>query len=104
MASDGDLQTLLKPFHDRAAEAEERLARLETSIVSSKGNSTVTREDMLGCLKELRDKLEKAKAEQISEREKALKEQERLAAENAKLQYRIYHLVQAVKEAEGSKS
>lgn len=100
MASDGDIQAILRPFHHRANEAEERLAKLEAALARDKGSSGVRQEELLTCLTELRAKMEKARLEQISEREKIRKEQEKLATENAKLQYRISHLVRSLKEAD----
>lgn len=100
MASDGDIQAILRPFHHRANEAEERLAKLEAALARDKGSSGVRQEELLTCLTELRAKMEKARLEQISERETIRKEQEKLATENAKLQYRISHLVRSLKEAD----
>eukprot|EP01018_Ginkgo_biloba_P029234 Gb_21922 [translate_table: standard] len=100
MANDGDMQAILKPFHRRATEAEERLAKLEAALASYNGYSVMGQEELLTCLTELRSKLEQARAEQKSEKEKALKEKENLATENAKLQYRITHLLRALKEAD----
>jgi len=100
MASDGEVQAILRPFNHRANEAEERLAKLEAALARNKGSSVIGQEELLTSLTELRAKMEKARLEQISEREKALKEQEKLATENAKLQYRISHLVRALKEAD----
>lgn len=100
MASDGDIQAIIRPFHHRANEAEERLAKLEAALARNKGSSVMGQEELLTCLTELRTKMEKARLEQISEKEKALKEQGKLATENAKLQYRISHLVRALKEAD----
>ncbi|EXB39077.1 hypothetical protein L484_016546 [Morus notabilis] len=85
-----DIGDALKPFFLRASEAEERLSRLEAAIANA-GN-----EELLKIISELQSKLESANAELVSEREKA----RNLAAENAKLQYRIKHLVLAVKEAD----
>lgn len=100
MASDGDIQAIIRPFHHRANEAEERLAKLEAALARNKGSSGIGQGELLTCLTELRAKMEKARLEQTSEREKALKEQEKLATENAKLQYRISHLVRSLKEAD----
>ncbi|KAH9315777.1 hypothetical protein KI387_024404 [Taxus chinensis] len=97
---DADIGAILKPFHDRATEAEERLAKLEATLGRNKGNSAMGQQELSICVTELQSKLEKARLEQIFEREKALKEQEKLETENAKLRYRITHLLQSLKEAD----
>ncbi|KAF7804060.1 uncharacterized protein G2W53_043171 [Senna tora] len=88
-----DLQNTLKPFYQRAAEAEERLSRLEAALSSKKSAGN---EEHLKVIDDLQSKLEKANGELVSEKEKAQK----LAAENEKLQYRIIHLLRAIKEAD----
>uniref|UniRef100_A0A2N9F4F5 Uncharacterized protein n=1 Tax=Fagus sylvatica TaxID=28930 RepID=A0A2N9F4F5_FAGSY len=85
-----DLEKTLKPLYQRASEAEERLARLEAALASADN------EDNLKLISELQSKLEESSAELVAEREKAQK----LAVENAKLQYRIIHLVRAAKETD----
>ncbi|GLJ39877.1 hypothetical protein SUGI_0815530 [Cryptomeria japonica] len=97
---DGDMAAILKPFHDRATEAEERLAKLEAELGRNKGNSVMGQEELLTSITELQSKLEKARLEQISEKEKALKEREKLEIENAKLKYQIAHLLRSLKEAD----
>ncbi|XAR69492.1 hypothetical protein NMG60_11001098 [Bertholletia excelsa] len=84
MAASSDFQELLKPFQQRASEAEDRLARLE-AILATKTDAGIE---------------ELKKAEQFSEKEKVLKEVERLHAENDKLKYQILHLVRALKDAD----
>lgn len=93
MAASNDLQEFLKPFHLRASEAEDRLARLEAAFADKieSGN-----EELLKKVGEVQLDLEDAKAE----REKALKQVQQLSADNAKLQYRITHLVRALHEAD----
>ncbi|XP_015583642.2 uncharacterized protein LOC8284760 isoform X3 [Ricinus communis] len=76
---------ILKPFFQRASEAE----NLETL-------SDAQNEGLLKTIGELQTKLECVHAELASEQEKARK----LAVENAKLQYRILHLVQAVRHSD----
>ncbi|XP_062166266.1 uncharacterized protein LOC133872707 [Alnus glutinosa] len=88
-----DMEENLKPFYQRASEAEERLSRLEAVLESKKNAGN---EDHLRLISELQSQLEEASAELVSEREKAQK----LAEENAKLQYRIIHIVRAAKEAD----
>ncbi|GFP90946.1 hypothetical protein PHJA_001238600 [Phtheirospermum japonicum] len=94
-AESNNLEEILKPFYQRASEAEDRLARLEASVAKNKeyGN-----DEQLKLVTELQSELENAKAEQVAEREKAMKEVQHLTTENAKLQYRIIHLVRALKE------
>ncbi|VFQ71733.1 unnamed protein product [Cuscuta campestris] len=94
----GNLQEILKPFYRRASEAEDRLARLEASIVSK--NSSRNNEELAKLVLELQLKLDEAKTELFKEKEKSLKEAQNLAAENEKLQNRIIHLVRALKEAD----
>lgn len=53
-------------------------------------------EENLKVINDLQSKLEVANVELISEKEKA----QMLVAENAKLQYRIIHLLRALKEAD----
>ncbi|XP_041028611.1 uncharacterized protein LOC121268415 [Juglans microcarpa x Juglans regia] len=88
-----DLEEALKPFYQRASEAEERLSRLEAALATKKDSEN---EDHLKLISELQSRLEEAGAELVAEREKAHK----LAVENAKLEYRIIHLARAAKEAD----
>ncbi|KAI7996724.1 hypothetical protein LOK49_LG10G02833 [Camellia lanceoleosa] len=97
MAASNDLQEILKPFYQRASEAEDRLARLEAAISTKKDAGN---EDLLKMVTELQSKLESVKAEQVAEKEKAIEEVEKLRAENAKLKYQISHLIRALKEAD----
>ncbi|KAK4412922.1 hypothetical protein Salat_2939400 [Sesamum alatum] len=96
-AESNNLEEILRPFYQRASEAEDRLARLEATLAGKKESGN---EELLKLVNELESKLETAKAEQVAEREKAMKEVQYLTAENAKLQYRIIHLVRALKEAD----
>ncbi|XP_011075352.1 uncharacterized protein LOC105159847 [Sesamum indicum] len=96
-AESNNLEEILRPFYQRASEAEDRLARLEASLAGKKESGN---EELLKLADELQSRLETAKAEQVAEREKAMKEVQYLTAENAKLQYRIIHLVRALKEAD----
>ncbi|KAL5546379.1 hypothetical protein UlMin_006066 [Ulmus minor] len=88
-----DLEETLKPFYQRASEAEDRLSKLEAALVSKQDAGN---DEHLKIITELQSKLEDAQKELVSERAKAQK----FSAENAKLQYRVIHLVQAVKEAD----
>ncbi|KAL1362878.1 hypothetical protein HN51_011081 [Arachis hypogaea] len=86
-----NLDEILKPFHQRASEAEARLQRLEASLNARKDAGN---EEHLKTINDLQSKLEVSNADLISEKEKAQK----LAAENEKLQYRIIHLLRALKD------
>ncbi|XP_057784868.1 uncharacterized protein LOC131002383 [Salvia miltiorrhiza] len=96
-AESNNLEEILKPFYQRASEAEDRLARLEASLARNKESGNDKQLKLVG---ELQSQLESAKAKQLAESEKAMKELQRLSAENAKLEYRIIHLVRALKEAD----
>ncbi|KAM4080106.1 hypothetical protein ACB094_09G166100 [Castanea mollissima] len=87
------LEKTLEPFYQRASESEDRLSKLEAALTNKKAAKT---EEHLKLISELQSKLEEANAELVSERAKAQK----LAEENAKLQYRITHLVKAAKGAD----
>ncbi|KAL6960111.1 hypothetical protein U1Q18_007665 [Sarracenia purpurea var. burkii] len=101
MAASSDLQDILKPFYQRASEAEDRLAKLEASLANGTGVGLDSgNKELLKIVSELQSKLDGVKAEQVSEKEKDLEEIEKLRAENAKLKYRISHLVRALKEAD----
>ncbi|XP_010269673.1 PREDICTED: uncharacterized protein LOC104606267 isoform X1 [Nelumbo nucifera] len=103
-----DLKEVLKPFYQRASEAEDRLARLENALGDKRGKSLFGfiidpdsgNEELSKIVSELQSKLDEVKAEQLAEREKAAKEMQKLTAENAKLQYRITHLVRSLREAD----
>ncbi|KAK1378749.1 hypothetical protein POM88_025493 [Heracleum sosnowskyi] len=75
----------------------DRLARLEAALATKQDSGY---HDLLKKFDELKLNLEDARTLQDSEREKVLKEVQRLASENAKLQYRIIHLVRALEEAD----
>ncbi|KAL6498462.1 hypothetical protein OROHE_026559 [Orobanche hederae] len=97
-AESNNIEEILRPFYQRASEAEDRLTRLEASLTRNKETGN---DEQLKLVSELKSELEDVKAKQVAEREKAMKEVEHLAMENAKLQYRIIHLVRALKEADG---
>lgn len=88
------LKDLLKPFYQRASEAEDRLSKLETVISSKKDIPEAGNEECLKKVKELELKLEEVTAELAAEREKVAK----LTVENDKKDYRIIHLVRSLKE------
>ncbi|XP_027935257.1 uncharacterized protein LOC114190530 [Vigna unguiculata] len=87
-----DLQLTLKPFYQRAAEAEERLSRLEATL---NNKEDARNEENTKVINDLQSKLKAANAEIVSEKEKI----RTLTEENAKLQYRIIQLVRSHKEA-----
>ncbi|KAF7144464.1 uncharacterized protein LOC131321694 [Rhododendron vialii] len=97
MAASNELHEVLKPFYQRASEAEYRLASLEAALAPKKDAGN---EELLKMISELQSELEAVKAEHVSEKKKASEEVKKLHAENAKLQYRITHLVRSLKEAD----
>ncbi|KAL3715776.1 hypothetical protein ACJRO7_007511 [Eucalyptus globulus] len=88
-----DLNKLLEQFRQRASEAEDRLSRLEAAVTKEKD---AYEEEYSKKISKLESELEHSKSELAAEHKKAGE----LAAENAKLKYRMTHLVQAVKEAD----
>ncbi|XP_074586315.1 uncharacterized protein LOC141842002 [Curcuma longa] len=96
-----DMEDVLKPFYQRASEAEDRLAKLE-ALLAKKGEADggCANTEISAIICDFQSKLEAAQAELTSERDKAAKEIQKLTAENRKLQYRIAHLVRAVKDAD----
>ncbi|RWR76089.1 hypothetical protein CKAN_00450200 [Cinnamomum micranthum f. kanehirae] len=52
-----DLQQILKPFFARAAEAEERLSRLEAGLTANKGGSDVRDENFSSLVRGIQSKL-----------------------------------------------
>ncbi|KAK6945257.1 hypothetical protein RJ641_026359 [Dillenia turbinata] len=92
-----NLHDLLKPFYDTASEAEDRLSRLESALGSKKDAGD---ELLLKSINDLQAKLKDSELSQVTERQQAQGEIQRLAAENQKLQYRITHLVRALNEAD----
>ncbi|KAJ1697149.1 hypothetical protein LUZ63_005661 [Rhynchospora breviuscula] len=95
---EGDLEQTLKPFYDRAAEAEDRLAKLEELLIKKGNSATETKESSI--IEEFQSKLTLVNADIASEREKASKEIEKLTAENQKLKYRIAHLIRALRDTD----
>ncbi|KAK1427094.1 hypothetical protein QVD17_15777 [Tagetes erecta] len=101
MAASNDVQEALKPFHQRASEAEERLAKLEAAFATKTDTGS---KELSSKVAELEKMLEDAKSEQLAEREKALKDLQRVTEENAKLHYRITHLVRALEKADSDRA
>ncbi|ERN05165.1 hypothetical protein AMTR_s00053p00210360 [Amborella trichopoda] len=95
-----NLEEILRPFYQRAREAEVRLARLEAEYKNKKGDSSSDRDELLRNIAHLEAKLEAFQTEQLIKQEKAMKERQRLVGENTKLQYRISHLIRALEEAD----
>ncbi|BBM99868.1 hypothetical protein MPTK1_1g24500 [Marchantia polymorpha subsp. ruderalis] len=100
MESQGDLASLLKPFHERAKLAEDRLAMLEAALQAKQGPKVPADSGIIDSLLELRAKLETAKAEQLAERKKAEQELATSASEVKKLQYQVLHLKRSLEEAD----
>ncbi|KAM0907009.1 hypothetical protein ACQ4PT_016414 [Festuca glaucescens] len=88
-------QEALKPFEERASDAETRLAKLEALLLSKDGLGSGS-ETCSAAVKDVLSKLDAVSAECLAEKEKNRK----LTMENEKLQYRISHLIRAVKEAD----
>ncbi|ONK67528.1 uncharacterized protein A4U43_C05F980 [Asparagus officinalis] len=94
-----NLDYALKPFYDRAYDAEVRLSKLE-SLLSKDGYANTDNKKESSMIKDLESKLYSVQDELVSEKEKASTEIKKLEAENKKLQYRVTHLIQALKEAD----
>eukprot|EP00270_Netrium_digitus_P000931 TRINITY_DN11052_c0_g1_i1.p1 TRINITY_DN11052_c0_g1~~TRINITY_DN11052_c0_g1_i1.p1 ORF type:complete len:114 (+),score=54.36 TRINITY_DN11052_c0_g1_i1:12-353(+) len=107
MAAAGD-SSWLKPFEERAAKAEERLARLEAALQSldlPDGGARVpflsdSHIEKLGQLRQMLVKAQEEQEEIVKQRDEAVKGQEEALAENARLKYRVQHLIRALKELE----
>ncbi|KAI5084670.1 hypothetical protein GOP47_0000839 [Adiantum capillus-veneris] len=81
--------------------SQERLARLEAALKATAGRVHADQNgELLSSLLELRERLEKVREEHAAERDQWEKYQERLVIENAKLQYRVIHLIRSVREAD----
>ncbi|GAB2267184.1 hypothetical protein Dimus_002168 [Dionaea muscipula] len=93
--SDDDFQELLKPFHQRASEAEGRLSRLEAALSNKQDSGS---EESSKLVRGLQLKLEEVSAELAAERAKVA----RLTIEGAKKDYRILHLLRSLNEASDS--
>ncbi|GAB4843886.1 hypothetical protein Ancab_013850 [Ancistrocladus abbreviatus] len=91
--NDDDLKEILKPFYQRASEAEDRLSRLE-AVLSNKRDAGS--EESSKMVRELQVKLEEVIAELAAERGKVSK----LSIDNEKKDYRITHLLRALREAD----
>ncbi|RLN35983.1 uncharacterized protein C2845_PM03G15360 [Panicum miliaceum] len=89
------LDEALKPFRERASEAEIRIAKLEALLYNKDGLNNGS-ETSSSAMKDLQSKLDAVSAECLTEKEKNKK----LVMENEKIQYRITHLIRAIKEAE----
>ncbi|KNA11456.1 hypothetical protein SOVF_134180 [Spinacia oleracea] len=90
------LKDLLKPFYQRASEAEDRLSIIENVISSKKEILEAGNEECSEKVKELELKLEEVTAQLAAEKEKVAK----LTVENCKKDYRMIHLVRSVKEVD----
>uniref|UniRef100_A0A0E0LPD6 Uncharacterized protein n=1 Tax=Oryza punctata TaxID=4537 RepID=A0A0E0LPD6_ORYPU len=86
------LEEALRPFHDRASDAETRLAKLEALLLNKDGLTSDSETNS----SDLQSKLDAVNTECLAEKEKNKK----LIIENEKLQYRITHLIRALKEAD----
>uniref|UniRef100_A0A1J3IH26 Uncharacterized protein n=1 Tax=Noccaea caerulescens TaxID=107243 RepID=A0A1J3IH26_NOCCA len=84
----------LKPFFHRATEAQERLARLEAALASTKLDSSDA--ELVEKMTQIQSKLEEAN-ETVKQEQHKVKE---LTIENDKHKYRILHLVRALRDAD----
>ncbi|VVB05983.1 unnamed protein product [Arabis nemorensis] len=89
------LPETLKPFFHRATEAQERLAKLEAALASTK--TDIPDAKLQEETSEIKSKLEEANETVKQEQSKVVKE---LTVENEKQRYRILHLVRALKDAD----
>ncbi|KZV38322.1 alpha carbonic anhydrase 4-like [Dorcoceras hygrometricum] len=76
---------------------KERLAKLEANL---SGNKDSGEKELLKLVDELQSKLEDMKHEHVVDKKEVMQEVMQLRAENEKLQYRIIHLVRALKDAD----
>ncbi|XP_050226871.1 uncharacterized protein LOC126676658 [Mercurialis annua] len=90
---------LLKPFFQRASEAEDRLSRIEAALATKKGNFIGTADDQDEQLMKTSSELYAEANKLAAENGKLAAENRKLAAENGKLQYQISHLVRAVRDS-----
>ncbi|CAH2063852.1 unnamed protein product [Thlaspi arvense] len=89
-----DLPETLKPFFHRATEAQERLARLEATLASTK--TDIPDAELVEKITRIQSKLDEAN-DTVKQEQKKVKE---LSTENEKQSYRILHLVRALKAAD----
>ncbi|CAI5953635.1 unnamed protein product [Closterium sp. NIES-64] len=101
-----DLSAELRPYEERAAKAEERLAKLE-AMVGSLGSSALVGDEKAA----LAASLEAVKAALVGARthvqqavqdstQQAQAQAAQLSEENAKLKYRVLHLSRALRDAD----
>ncbi|KMZ61392.1 hypothetical protein ZOSMA_52G00430 [Zostera marina] len=97
---------MLESFYRRASEAEERLARLEATIAlkqdESNNGSDKSSQEISSMVDHFKSNLDIAQNDLTTEREKAATEIKKLVAENAKLRYRISHILRALREIDHS--
>ncbi|XP_010427600.1 PREDICTED: uncharacterized protein LOC104712401 [Camelina sativa] len=91
---DHHLPETLKPFFHRATEAQERLAKLEAAVASTK--TDIPDAKLVEEIAQIQSKLEEANATVMQEQRKV----KELTIENDKQKYRILQLVRALKDAD----
>ncbi|GAB4851639.1 hypothetical protein Ancab_031041 [Ancistrocladus abbreviatus] len=91
--NDDDLEEILKPFYQRASEAEHWLSRLEADLSKKRDAGG---EESSKLVRDLQAKLEVVATNLASERGKVAK----LSTENEKKDYHIIHLLRALREAD----
>eukprot|EP00850_Spirogloea_muscicola_P013592 SM000093S24403 [mRNA] locus=s93:132002:133216:+ [translate_table: standard] len=90
---------------ERLARLEAALATLGTGTQRRTGSSLRAAPDDVGCTTNVQAELQRPQvdAEQLqADLAEVVKEREKLMIENSKLQYRVMHLVRAVREKEAS--
>uniref|UniRef100_A0ACD5YEF9 Uncharacterized protein n=1 Tax=Avena sativa TaxID=4498 RepID=A0ACD5YEF9_AVESA len=90
------LERALKPFEERASDAEARLAKLEALLSNKDGLGSGSETISSSAMKDLQSKLDAVTAECLAEKEKNRK----LTTEYEKLRYQNSHLIRAVKEGD----
>ncbi|XP_010516344.1 PREDICTED: uncharacterized protein LOC104792021 [Camelina sativa] len=91
---DHNLPETLKPFFHRATEAQERLAKLEAAVASTK--TDIPDAKLVEEISQIQSKLEEANAT-VTQEQRKVKD---LTIENDKQKYRILQLVRALRDAD----
>ncbi|CAI6008431.1 unnamed protein product [Closterium sp. NIES-65] len=100
-----DLSAELRPYEERAAKAEERLAKLE-AMVGSLGSSALVGDEkaaLAASLEAVKAALVGARThvqQAVQDSTQAQAQAAQLSEENAKLKYRVLHLSRALRDAD----
>ncbi|CAI7770828.1 unnamed protein product [Closterium sp. NIES-53] len=100
-----DLSAELRPYEERAAKAEERLAKLETMVGSLGSSALVGNEKaaLAASLEAVKAALVGARThvqQAVQDSAQAQAQAAQLSEENAKLKYRVLHLSRALRDAD----